>query len=342
MNASKTLVLVTGVTGYVASHIVPQLFEAGFSVRGYTRQKRLYASTSLKLELVAVDDIATGDLSVALKDVGAVIHVASPLPMSQAPTELLRSAVQGTLNVLEQTRKAGIHKVVITSSMSVVIPNLEEGFTGKTWSPDDWVDIDESQILIGDKSSQFAYAAGKNLAEKAAWKFADQHPEMEISTNHSPLIVGPLRPEWPTPAKTSLGTNYLIYQLLSGEDVLPCPPIFIDVRDVARAHVLALSLPKYTSNPREHRFFTHSEELMEWKDAAAYLREKEPKVAGRLKDQEVYDNIVLPGPASTIDAKKARDVLGMIDYISWKQSLSDSIPSFLEAEKVWNSSNAAA
>jgi uncharacterized protein YbjT (DUF2867 family) len=83
---SGALILVTGANGYIAVHLVRELLEKGYRVRGTVRAeskathlRKTFASYGDKLELVIVDDITKeGAFDEAVKGVDAVEHTASP------------------------------------------------------------------------------------------------------------------------------------------------------------------------------------------------------------------------------------------------------------------------
>ncbi|KAJ7813118.1 hypothetical protein B0H14DRAFT_3750997 [Mycena olivaceomarginata] len=125
MPSSEEIVLVTGVTGFVASHVAKELLEDGFIVRGTAQGDKLAELKSQaavaknpRFQAIEVKDIATDDLTDTLKG-------------RATPEEGLKAALQGTLNVLEQADKVGISKVVLTSSWATTMdPSLEKMFQG--------------------------------------------------------------------------------------------------------------------------------------------------------------------------------------------------------------------
>nr|XP_006823935.1 PREDICTED: bifunctional dihydroflavonol 4-reductase/flavanone 4-reductase-like [Saccoglossus kowalevskii] len=170
------LVLVTGASGYIASHVVQQLLKNGYRVRGTVRSKKnatkvqhllnLCPDAQHELELVEADLLDVESWKPAVDGCSHVIHVASPFP-SEAPKhedEIIKPALEGTLNVLKACQNAGtVKRVVVTSSIAAV----SGGFTGESnvvFSEKDWPNVD----TIG------TYEKSKTLAEKAAWDFVDK------------------------------------------------------------------------------------------------------------------------------------------------------------------------
>ena len=109
-------------------------------------------------------------------------------------------------------------------------------------------------------------------------------------------------------------------------------PITVDVRDVAQAHVLALTAP-LSSEPGVGRkrllvvgaYFT-------WKDAVLHLYAARPELKNRLPDvSEAKGSDELTIARS--DVSKAAEILGLKEYIDWRKTVEDSIDSFLEIEK---------
>ncbi|RDB30855.1 hypothetical protein Hypma_005979 [Hypsizygus marmoreus] len=328
-------VLVTGISGFVGSYVVLELLKQGYTVRGTVRLARLpaFQASALadKITLVPIDDVATGDFSEALKGVDAVIHVAAPLAGKAAPGEALQSAMEGTLNVLRQAVDAGIHKVVLTSSWGTTLdPSLEQSYEDKTFTSSDWGRATPEEVVSGKNNPMWVYLATKILAEKAAWEFADAHPELNLCTINPPFIYGPFAPGFPPPSNPqALGTNGLLYVPLTGVYPPPgFPPFFCDVRDVARAHVAALA-----KGGRGKRYLVSGGKFT-WADAVAFIAREVPEVAGRLPEA--------PGEGSKvklqlvdqermgsgrIDVSEAERDLGMGvgEYVKWEKTVVETV-----------------
>ncbi|KAA0195812.1 hypothetical protein HAZT_HAZT000170, partial [Hyalella azteca] len=126
--------MVSGVSGYVASHIVKLLQESGYRVRGTVRSlkdaARIAPLTQLAknpkhgLELVEADLVRDDGWDKAMEGVYAVMHTASPFPPIGADVKeeaIFRPAIEGTRRVLAAAANAGVKKVVVTSSIIAVV-----------------------------------------------------------------------------------------------------------------------------------------------------------------------------------------------------------------------------
>lgn len=168
------LVLVTGASGYLAIHIVKQLLELGYRVRGTVRslkdEKKTAALKDLdknsKLELVEADLLNESSWIDAVKECTYVLHTASPFPAERPKDEnvLITPAVNGTLFVFRACVQEGsaVRRVVLTSSVAAVAPEVFED--GRKYNEDDWPNPD---ILS-------PYPKSKSMAEKAAWDFCEE------------------------------------------------------------------------------------------------------------------------------------------------------------------------
>ncbi|MEL6798654.1 MAG: NAD-dependent epimerase/dehydratase family protein [Pseudomonadota bacterium] len=197
-------VLLTGVTGFIAKRIALDLLNAGHTVRGSLRsaaradevrdalRPHLTDPTALnRLSFVELDLNSDTGWDAALQGTDALMHTASPFPMAQPKDEndIIRPAVDGTLRALRAAQKAGVTRVILTSSV-VAIEATDVGT--RPYTPDDWSDPTHP------KSN--AYYKSKTLAERAAWDFVANHPEMQLTTVNPALVLG-------TPMDANYGTS---------------------------------------------------------------------------------------------------------------------------------------
>ncbi|KAL0380105.1 UNVERIFIED_CONTAM: Tetraketide alpha-pyrone reductase 1, partial [Sesamum angustifolium] len=201
MSGAGKVVCVTGASGFIASWLVKLLLERGYTVKATVRNlndpKKVAHLKALegaeeRLHLVQADLIEDGSFDSVVDGCEGVFHTASPVffSTSDPQAELIEPAVKGTLNILRACSKVtSVRRVVVTSSMASV------SFNDKPKGPD--VVIDEGfQIRHSVKKPRFDpakywYPLSKTLAEKAAWKFAEENG-MDLVIMHPGFVLGPL------------------------------------------------------------------------------------------------------------------------------------------------------
>ncbi|KAJ0237684.1 Epimerase domain-containing protein [Hirschfeldia incana] len=243
MNGGGKVVCVTGASGYIASWIVKLLLLGGYTVKGTVRNPKDKAKTEHllalegakeRLKLFKTDLLEECSFEQAIEGCDAVFHTASPVKfiVTDPQTELIDPAVKGTINVLNTCKKtSSVKRVILTSSTVAVL--IRQPPLG----PNDVVD----ETFFSDPSycmeTKFWYPLSKTLAEKAAWQFAKDNG-MDMIVIVPGFIIGPLLQ--PT-------LNYSVEKvvdIINGKN--PFHSInyrFVDVRDVALAHVKALETP---------------------------------------------------------------------------------------------------
>lgn len=231
-------VAVTGASGYIASHLIAQLLEEGYRVRGTVRSlKKTESFAHLKklpgaaerLELFEADLLAEGGFDKAFEGAEFVFHTASPFAMNvkDAQKDLVEPAVRGTISALEACVKAGtVRRVVLTSSMAAITdePDANHVLSEKDWNEKSTLDRNP-------------YYFSKMLAEKEGWKFIEQKkPAFDLVVINPFIVIGP------SVGPTVSESNQLFLDLLSGTypGIMNLTWGFVDVRDVAKAHILAL------------------------------------------------------------------------------------------------------
>ncbi len=231
--------LISGATGFIASHTVEKLLAEGHEVVGTVRDPsdaekteflRKLPGAAERLTLVAAnlnDPRAFADYT---GDADYVIHAASPyvLTVKDAQRDLVDPAVNGTLSMLRACATSKrIKRVVVTSSVAAI---TDEPDTSQILDEADW--NDRSTL------SRNPYYYSKVCAERAAWKFAeDANPGWDLVVINPFTVIGPSK-------SVSLNTsNQVIADLLNGKypAIMDLTLGLVDVRDVAEAHVQALA-----------------------------------------------------------------------------------------------------
>lgn len=238
-------ILVTGGTGYIGSWIVKFLLEKGYSVRVTVRDKSktsryehlvtLAQNTSGSLEVWSANLTQEGSFDEAAKGADAIIHVASPFTFrfKDAQRDLIEPALKGTQNVLNAaTKSATVKRVVLTSSVAAVHGDnadmAEKGLTEFT----------EEHFNTSSSPKHQPYSYSKVLAEKEAWRIAESQNQWKLVVINPSFVMGPSLAN----SSDSESLNFM-KDLLKGKFLMGAPNLmfgFVDVRDVAQAHVLAL------------------------------------------------------------------------------------------------------
>lgn len=164
--------------------------------------------------------------------------------------QLITTAVDGTTGILKaiKSHAPAVKRVILTSSYTAMVDYgkpLTHVYTEVDWNP-----ITQEEAV---KSALFAYLVSKTFAEKAAWRFVEEEkPGFAFTTINPPLVFGPVIHA--LSSVDSINTrNVRFVSLLRGGPSTSCPPtvnyLFVDVRDLAVAHVRALERPE-TENRR--------------------------------------------------------------------------------------------
>ena len=235
-------VLVTGASGFIAEHCIIELLKNGYSVKGALRtmsreqEVRDAVKTETddaKLEFCKLDLLDDDGWEDAMWDCDYLMHVASPFVIEDPKdeNELIKPAKEGTLRALNAAKKAGIKRVVLTSSVAAVNSHMMSGTSDHTT----WTDINSKYVT--------PYQKSKTIAEKAAWDFynnQDNSNKMEMAVINPGGVMGPQ-------LGNDLGgaSTQIVSQLISGKfPMIPALSFpFIDVRDVAILHLKAMTTP---------------------------------------------------------------------------------------------------
>lgn len=298
-------VLVTGITGYIGQHCGAELLRQGYTVVGTTRSAARAEAVRKGIAAVApVDDLHCRELDLledagwddAVRDCDHVLHVASPyvLAVPDDEEELIRPAVEGTVRVIEAAQRAGVKRTVLTSSVAAIMLGHGSGSAG----PDTWSDTDAD---IG------AYARSKTLAERAAWE-AVQSGEMELTVINPGVVLGPT-----LTGEVDGESLKIVSDMITGK--MPMVPDvgmgMVDVRDVARLHVAAMT----ADDAAGRRFIAASAEPVEMVWAAGVLKDAGWSKASTRR---------APGVLMRIIGLFDRNVRGMRPYLGHRVHLDNS------------------
>ncbi|KAJ7070392.1 hypothetical protein B0H15DRAFT_114849 [Mycena belliarum] len=329
------LIFVTGASGFIGSHLVEQLLEKGYRVRAAARgakadhMKSSYASFGDRIEIVKIVDIGTDKFPEALVGVDAIIHTACPLAGREEPAKVLATAVDGTMNVLVQGEQAGVRRFVVTSSIGAIL-NDKFSFTHEDWNP-----ITREETLKA--NHVVAYSGAKKFAEVALWEWAEKHPHVDVTSLTPSMCFGPFAAHYavpPAPDFAVLASNSFYYALLFPDGFYPFWLLHIDVRDVARAHVCALSSPP-TAEVGRKRVVLSSPYGWQAEQLVAYIAEQRPELKSRLLTAPLpppLPLVVLP-----MDFGRVEKILGMkvTDFHTMEATTLDTIDNLAKIQDQW-------
>lgn len=270
-------VLVTGGAGYIASWVVQYLLEDGFSVRATVRslndERKISHLLKLaqrypgKLEFYEADLLKEGSFDHSVQDKGGVeliIHTASPFlidKITNAQKDLVTPALEGTRNVLySANRFPGVKRVVLTSSVAAILGDNIDAleYPNRTITEEHW---NHTSTL-----DHQPYPYSKTVAEKEAWAIAEKQNGWDLVVINPSFVMGPSLSERADGASVNFMRSMVNGKFAPGVPRLKMG--FVDVRDVARAHILAGFTPE-----AKGRHIVSAESLS-FLDAALLLRKK--------------------------------------------------------------------
>lgn len=271
MNVSNNLkqtVLVTGGTGFIAQHCIIALLNAGYRVRTTVRSlhREIEVRENLKvggispnaeLSFVEADLSADAGWEKAVQGCSYVLHGASPTPSGDQVKEedWIKPAVDGNLRVLRAARDAGVKRVVLTSAFGAIGVGHNSDYR-RPFDENDWSNLNGNVA---------PYQKSKTLSEKAAWDFIDREGNgLELSTVNPVAVAGP-----------ALGADYshslrMFTNILQGQPSVKINSGFVDVRDVADLHVLAMT----RSEAQGQRFIAISGESLWIGDVTKLIKDR--------------------------------------------------------------------
>ncbi|CAL9086459.1 unnamed protein product [Musa textilis] len=311
----SSVVCVTGGSGFIGSWLVRLLLDRGYAVHATvmhlgdeaeTAHLRALEGAAERLHLFEIDLLDPASLLAPIRGSAGVFHLASPCTVNRVhdpQTELLDPAVKGTLNVLRAAKESGVGRVVVTSSISAIVPS--PGWPADVVKDEScWTDLEYC------RQNELWYPASKTLAEKAAWEFAKGNG-LDVVVVNPGTVMGPIIP---SAINASMA---MLMRLLQG-----CTDEYADfymgsvhVKDVALAHILLYENPSATGRHLCVEAISH------WSDFASKVTELYPdyKVPRLPKDTQ-------PGLLRAQNPAKKLIELGM-EFRSMEQIIKDAVES---------------
>ena len=261
MMTDNNLVLVTDISGFIASNVAHVLQTSGFRVRGTVPNHDVWGKIkgvfkgnedmeSPPIELVEATITNENSWKNAAKDCSYVIHTICPFANAKQQDEqsVLTTSVQSVMFVLRACRAAGtVQRIILTSSTAAIEYGSRSKPPAHIHTEDDWSDVSSKDITL--------YGKAMTLAEEAAWNYVNTLPDeekIELVVLNSGFPLGRVVVGAPSP-------NFHLIKDLVEHRINMVPKIFfpvVDVGDVALAHLHALSsqeaVGKYILNQGSH------------------------------------------------------------------------------------------
>jgi dihydroflavonol-4-reductase len=307
-------VLLTGISGYIGQHCGAKLLEQGYEVVGTvrslskadaTRSAIAAAAPVERLTFAEADLLSDRGWDDAVRGCTYVMHVASPFVLAEPKdeNELITPAVEGTRRVIGAALRAGVRRMVLTSSIVAMVAGKPSGKYG----PDAWSD---TNAKIG------AYAKSKTLAERAAWD-AVAGRDLELVVVNPGAVFGPSLGADADGQSVALMTDMIRGKMPMIPDVAMG---MVDVRDVARLHVAAMKAPgaagrRFIAATAEPVSMAYFAEVLRSAGYSKVPSRKAPNMALRL--MSIVDRQAR-GMIPSLGKKAAFDNRATFDLLDWQ------------------------
>jgi len=257
-----------------------------------------------------------------------IIHTASPFnfDFEYNLEDMLVPSVVGTRNIMRvAAKRPRVKHVVIVSSLAAVVDHREGLNPERQYTPNDWALASWEEAARTD-DSVYVWTASKIFAERAVWDFIQQEtPHFSITTFCPPVILGPPGQPYEHFDELNESTRQAWSIISGGAQTMPLAffPAVVDVRDMAKLQVLALSNPR----ARNQRYIPISSPYTNG-HAAALIRQGFPDQAHR----------VTPGPDDeppvfNVDTSRVtRDFA--VEWIPLERTVLDMAGALYERERV--------
>ncbi|KAH6649402.1 hypothetical protein F5144DRAFT_521739 [Chaetomium tenue] len=297
-------VLVTGVSGFIGSHIPDQLLAEGYLVTGTTRDiskiswlqllfDRNYGAGKFRVDQVP-DISKPGAFDGLLDGISGIVHAASDMTMDPDPNKVITPMVAGTLGLLNAAaEQPSVKRFVLTSSCAAAA-TAKRG-VAQTIDTNTWNDEASREAWgpppYGPERSFAVYATSKMQVEKEAWKWhAERKPGFVLNTT-------------------------------IGQYLTQMPDFFVDVQDNARLHVAALIHPGVLGE----RIFAYAQPYT-WRGIQRTIQGLYPDRAfsGDIEDAELDASHIVPAPRAEVLLKD----MGRPGWTDLKESVKINVDDF--------------
>ena len=319
--------------GFIACQLIKTLVANGHTVRGTVRDVAKDGAhlTSLGATVAEVKDLTNEEaLAKALAGVDGVFHMAAVHPeygfadTPEGRTSMLATAVEGTVAVLSACQKAGVKRVVLTSSLAAIECGNDEGtLTEAMWSKAEVYDSDE-KLKQTQWTTHYTYVKSKVDQERAALAFATKAGlDMRVVVPGN-LCIGPIA----TRDNGINGTMTRIRDIMSGKNTLKgaADLAIVHVQDVVDVHCKCM-----TEDAAKGRYIVAAD-MAPIADVFAALKEMYPQlpVAEMGAEMDIASGVL--GKARKVESRAVTE-LGL-QFKPYQVALKDSVDSMIAAKLI--------
>lgn len=329
-------VLITGATGFIATHIIKILLERNYQVIGTVRTiekgeeiSKLFNNLNFKYSIVKNLGDSKQDFINTFKenpDIKIVIHAASGVFITDNIKEyIVDPAINGTQSLLDTIKEFGLNVncFIFTSSIgAIVTPNLRNNSelirNESTWNESTWEQSNFHPLI--------AYMYAKTQAERIVWNFAQNNENFKVVCINPSYVFGPqVFNEFVK--QTLNSSNEVINTLLrDGDNYQKTTAHWVDVRDVAMAHIYGIE-HENTKNKR----LIMKEGAMNEQIILKILNENFPQLKGKIstpKNEEIL-NINEWDNKNKLINETTREILGL-KQIDLQKTVIDTVQQILD------------
>ena len=318
-------VLVTGGSGFVASHLIQQLLEGNdvvhTTVRSLSNKSKVRPLEEMqkkypgRLRLYEADLLQPRSFDAAMAGCAIVYHVASPFMLPEkikdGQRQMLEPALLGTRNVLDSVnRTATVERVVLTSTVGAIFGDYIDVMSMENQT------LSERYFNTSSNIENNPYHYAKVMAEQEAWRICNAQNRWSMVAINPGLILGPSL----TPASES-GSLFLLDEMMKGYFFYGMPNLSfttVDVRDVAVAHIKAAEKPE-----AKGRYILAEKQMVSFLEIARIIRavHKRPYLLG---NHQIPDWVVrVIGPLFGLTQDYIRKHLGIRFQVDNRRSIDE-------------------
>lgn len=286
-------ILVTGGTGFLGTHLVRQMLDAGEKNLSVMASRVPGWMTDAGVEPVVGSVTNRDDLAKACRNVSAIFHLAGKVSRdNDDAAEMNKVHLEGTRLLCEAAQETGVKTIVLASSSGTIAVSEDDAVVDETYPP-------PVEII-----SRWAYYASKYYQERTAVDNFDGEGRKLVILNPS-LLLGP--------GDERLSSTKPVLDFL-GRKIPYCPGgglNFVDARDAATAFIAALEKGKHqekyllgAANMTFAQFFGRLERLSSVA-APALKMPKALAMAGAGLVSSLYKNWNKPSPIAPNEVEQA-------------------------------------